>query len=120
MIAEDRYAATSGTTEKRNERQTLSLRRETALRMEEVAGEMGVNLDIVEDLREATLLVTSKKILSPETAKNQRRRIDESADLCTERRYAGANQAAFGSLFTSSSQNETGRAPGRIFQISPG
>jgi hypothetical protein len=29
--------------------------------MEEVAGEMGVNLDIVEDLREATLLVTSKK-----------------------------------------------------------
>ncbi|HJX36471.1 MAG TPA: R3H domain-containing nucleic acid-binding protein [Dehalococcoidales bacterium] len=31
------------------------------VRMEEVAGEMGVNLDIVEDLREATLLVTSKK-----------------------------------------------------------
>jgi stage III sporulation protein AA len=31
------------------------------VRMEEVAGEMGVNLEIVEDLREATLLVTSKK-----------------------------------------------------------
>jgi hypothetical protein len=31
------------------------------VRMEEVAGEMGVNLEVVEDLREATLLVTSKK-----------------------------------------------------------
>ncbi len=31
------------------------------VRMEEVAGEMGINLEIVEDLREATLLVTSKK-----------------------------------------------------------
>jgi len=31
------------------------------VRMEEVAGEMEVNLEIVEDLREATLLVTSKK-----------------------------------------------------------
>jgi len=31
------------------------------VRMEEVAGEIGVNLAIVEDLREATLLVTSKK-----------------------------------------------------------
>jgi stage III sporulation protein AA len=31
------------------------------VRMEEVAGEMGINLEVVEDLREATLLVTSKK-----------------------------------------------------------
>ena len=31
------------------------------VRMEEVAGQMGVTLDVVEDLREATLLVTSKK-----------------------------------------------------------
>jgi hypothetical protein len=31
------------------------------VRMEEVAGEIGINLEVVEDLREATLLVTSKK-----------------------------------------------------------
>jgi stage III sporulation protein SpoIIIAA len=48
------------------------------VRMEEVAGEIGVKLEIVDDLREATLLVTSKKYYRQ---KPQKLREAESTNL---------------------------------------
>jgi nucleoside-triphosphatase THEP1 len=76
------------------------------VRMEEVAGEMGVNLDIVEDLREATLLVTSKKYYRQ---KPQKIRDAESTNLPIYVLKGGTPvqiRQLLGSLFHIEQQNE--------------
>jgi nucleoside-triphosphatase THEP1 len=69
------------------------------VRMEEVAGEMGVNSGHCGRPPRSDAAGDIQEILPSETAKNQRCGINESADLCTEGRHAGANQAAFGFSF---------------------
>jgi len=86
--------------------------------MEEVAGEMGVNLDIVEDLREATLLVTSKKYYRQ---KPQKIRDAESTNLPIYVLKGGTPvqiRQLLGSLFTSSSRMNR-KSPGTNLSNQP-